>query len=337
MKQILSIQYLRGVAALMVVWHHAKGQIPEISQAFTNSFGASGVDLFFVISGFIMVVTTQGADVTPWRFLKKRIVRVVPLYWLLTLALVVAALLFPSLFRTVRVEFWHVLKSLFFVPHVNPTHLKIWPILVPGWSLNYEMFFYALFAMSLAMRRSWRLIAIGLAIGGLVICGWMFGFQQPVAATFTNPLMLEFVLGIAIASAWLRSRLFIPVWGALALVMLGAVMLAHRGLFLPQMCGAALIVCGALNLPWKSVVLKTLGDASYSIYLTHLFALGVLRVLWVKVGATEPLMFMLCSLTLCSLVGWLSYRWLEIPLMRFKTRGSASGAPATVTATASVR
>ena len=83
---ILPIQYLRGIAAILVVWFHATIQVDGVSTYFSSSFGASGVDLFFVISGFIMVVTTAGKDVTPQRFFVLRIIRVVPLYWLATLA-----------------------------------------------------------------------------------------------------------------------------------------------------------------------------------------------------------------------------------------------------------
>ena len=77
--QILSIQYLRAIAALMVVWHHAAGQVSGMSAQVPYMFGTSGVDLFFVISGFIMVVTTSGSSTRPVDFWRRRIVRVVPL------------------------------------------------------------------------------------------------------------------------------------------------------------------------------------------------------------------------------------------------------------------
>ncbi|MEY2952412.1 MAG: hypothetical protein RLZZ401_499, partial [Pseudomonadota bacterium] len=100
-RTIWTIQYLRGVAALLVVWHHAGGQVPGISQFLPErGFGVSGVDLFFVISGFIMVLTTEGKSVTPWQFLQRRLVRVVPLYWPLTITVAVLATLKPELFKT---------------------------------------------------------------------------------------------------------------------------------------------------------------------------------------------------------------------------------------------
>ena len=117
---ILPIQYLRGIAALMVVWFHSVGQIPGGRHVSSPSnFGNSGVDLFFVISGFIMVVTTAGTDVSAFEFLRRRIVRVVPLYWLLTLAMVVAAIALPSLFKTLIVA----PKTLAREPAVHPAFL----------------------------------------------------------------------------------------------------------------------------------------------------------------------------------------------------------------------
>ena len=100
---ILPIQYLRGIAAIMVVWYHAVEQIPGVSSYFASGFGNSGVDLFFVISGFIMVTTTMGNAPGPLEFMRRRVVRVVPLYWLLTLAMVGLALCMPGLFRTLIV------------------------------------------------------------------------------------------------------------------------------------------------------------------------------------------------------------------------------------------
>jgi len=95
---IRSIQYLRALAALMVVWVHSLYMIPGVAEEFNApNFGGAGVDLFFVISGFIMVVTTAEKDVTPMEFFCRRIVRVVPLYWLATLAMIAGAAISPNM------------------------------------------------------------------------------------------------------------------------------------------------------------------------------------------------------------------------------------------------
>ena len=114
---IRPIQYLRALAALSVVWGHSLYSIQGVAQQLGAPwFGASGVDLFFVISGFIMVVTTDRADVTPLRFLALRIVRVVPLYWLATLAWIACT----ALAESTAYPPGAIIKSLLFVPYLSP-------------------------------------------------------------------------------------------------------------------------------------------------------------------------------------------------------------------------
>src|SRR5229473_1548571 len=147
---IRPIQYLRAIAALMVVWHHSLIQVPGVAQFIAlPEFGPSGVDIFFVISGFIMLVITAGKEVTPAEFIRQRVIRVVPLYWLTTLLMLGCAVVVPTAFKTLQFSPAAVAKSLLFVPYDSlsfPGHA--WPVLVPGWTLNYEMFFYGLFAAS---------------------------------------------------------------------------------------------------------------------------------------------------------------------------------------------
>ncbi len=180
------IQYLRGIAALMVVWHHGVGQLATLETYFPFRFGTSGVDLFFVISGFIMVVTTAGRDVTPTEFIARRFVRVVPLYWVLTLALAATALVAPSLFRSVTLTAVSLIQSLLFIPHFSPSHAgMIWPVLVPGWTLNYEMFFYVVFAASLAFSHRLAILSITLAM--LVASGYLLG-PSPTRSREPTPI-----------------------------------------------------------------------------------------------------------------------------------------------------
>ncbi len=136
-----SIQTLRALAALSVLFYH------ESSTKFT--VGAVGVDIFFVISGFIM--GTIGYRETPLDFMMKRIIRIVPLYWLVTAAVCLVSLI-PGVFHQFSCDLPSLLQSLFFIPYVNQAgHIE--PLMVPGWTLNYEMFFYAVFAVGLAIRR----------------------------------------------------------------------------------------------------------------------------------------------------------------------------------------
>jgi exopolysaccharide production protein ExoZ len=142
--------------------------------------------------------------------------------------------------------------------------------------------------------------------------------------------MLEFALGVVIALYWQRFRVS-AVEAAVALAH-GAALLALRDTWgiVPQVIGAGLVVFGALHFDWKNRLLLVLGDASYSVYLTHLFTLGVLRVV-----LKDPVAFMPAALVACSAVGWLSYRLVEVPTLRWLGRltvrlpksESASSAP----------
>src|SRR5262249_43868408 len=125
MEKLYGIQYLRALAALGVVAFHAA---ERTGGAFV--IGAAGVDIFFVVSGFIMMVIAERRPVTPKRFIRERFERIAPAYWIATAVMVIGGLagLFPNLTLTVS----HVLGSLFFVPHRSPNGGEIWPVLVQG-------------------------------------------------------------------------------------------------------------------------------------------------------------------------------------------------------------
>ena len=338
---ILPVQYLRGIAALMVVWFHGAEQLPGAKALIPNAFGNSGVDIFFVISGFIMVVTTHGAGMSPLEFMRRRIIRVAPLYWLLTLAMVGVALVAPSLFRTLIVTPVTLVESLLFIPHYSDSFPAMaWPLLVPGWTLNFEMFFYLVFALSLALPGRWRLAALLVTFVTLVSAGTVLGpMHSAPASVYTSLIMVEFVLGAVIGTWWLRHRSEPPRAVSVVAIVIGFAMLLLRnseplGTF-TQIIGAALVVFGALNAAfanWQMPPLRALGDSSYSLYLTHIFTLGVLRILWVRffVGpatAGQAFAFVVFSLAVCSVTGWIAFRFVETPLTRWinvRTRPNAS-------------
>jgi len=329
-KVIVSIQYLRGVAALAVVWHHATTQVPGMSEFLPWDFGVSGVDLFFVISGFIMVVTTAESSITPTQFWWRRISRVVPIYWLLTLLMVCVALVAPGLFKTLRIEPLKLMQSLLFIPHFSASFPAFaWPVLVPGWTLNFEMFFYAVFGASLIMPPRWRLWTVSIFFVGLTALGMFAGpFKSAMAQTYTSPMLIEFVAGALIGARWAKRPWRAPFWLSLIKVAGGATLLVLRdhgplGQF-SQAAGAALMVIGALDhhfSAWRSRTLQAVGDSSYSLYLTHIFTLGLLRVAFVKTVSAAPNLFiaggfMLLALPACVIVGWVTFRWLEAPVSR---------------------
>jgi exopolysaccharide production protein ExoZ len=324
------IQYLRALAALMVVWVHSLYMIPGAAERLdAPNFGGAGVDLFFVISGFIMVVTTAEKDMTPVAFFCRRIVRVVPLYWLATLAVIACAASEDS-FKDLRYPPAAIAKSLLFIPYTTREFPdSAWPILQNGWTLNFEMFFYALFALSLALPRRFRLPGLAATLGILVVIGKLFSpFGNPLAAVYTSPLLLEFAAGMILAHGWLRagSRAWSPwsllfvVFGFCAIGLRDSRFIMGHSWFI-TMSGAFIIVGGCLH-PKISAIqsrpLLELGNASYAIYLVHQFVLEALAWSWLRVFPlvtwASSALFMALALLLCAAAGWTCYQFVERPL-----------------------
>ena len=137
-----SIQALRGLAALFVVFQHVR---------FLN-FGAFGVDIFFCISGFMIMFTTEKS--TKY-FFRKRLVRILPLYYLMTLGTYLSLLLFPSMFQQTRHDFSYLVKSLLFIPFDIGSG-AIQPLVRIGWTINCEMLFYLLFFIAFHISMKYR-------------------------------------------------------------------------------------------------------------------------------------------------------------------------------------
>jgi exopolysaccharide production protein ExoZ len=300
------IQYLRAIAALMVVCVHFIITFRPDLGGPTAWTLTRGVTLFFVISGFVMMVT--GAHLSGGEFIRRRLVRIVPLYWILTSVIAVRAILAPNLFKSVVMTWPYFIKSLLFIPFANPSvsdQLK--PILVPGWTLNYEMFFYALFALLLLTARNRIILYTGLVFVGLNLVRWVW---EP-ESFYGSPIVFEFLAGMLIGR---YCRLFTLPWIASAMLIASGFAL----LFQPWgeyegMLSAALIVLGAVKLePYipKIAAFALLGDASYSIYLLHLFVFSVTRLLWHGAG------FFVFSLICVIGASILSYRYIERPMAK---------------------
>lgn len=337
-KSIVSIQYLRALAAMMVVYHHAAFKVLGISlEPFIpySGFGAAGVDVFFVISGFIMWITTVRKNQTPAYFWYRRIIRIVPLYWFFIMVIVVPKLLEPAIFTSVSLDATHILKSLFFIPHYHPVlQNEIWPILIPGWTLNYEMFFYLLFGGSLFLPGRMRLVALAVTFTLLVITGSILPIDNAIYVTFTDTLLLEFLMGIVLGALYTRGLLPGPVatYGLLALsiflfVAFEASTIPEWERFIAWGIPAALLVWAALALDvqrrlFHNQVLQRLGDASYSIYLSHILTIEVVELLWEVTGwqtasAALQSFFIAVCLVSSALVGMVTYLLIESPMLRY--------------------
>jgi exopolysaccharide production protein ExoZ len=331
MRTFVSIQYLRGLAALSVLLYHTRLEVapPGPSEPFHLYGFAFGVDIFFVVSGFIMWTTTQGARQSPLGFLRLRIVRIVPLYWL-ALALYLAVLWLqagdgPD--QLPRPD--EVVKAYLFIPYIDSLTGLNSPYYTLGWTLNYEMFFYLVFAGALVRAsNTLRFTAVAAILAGLVLLRLVVGADDPILFRITSPLLLEFLAGMAIAAA-LRRGFALPAPAALlALALAFAFMVLLSSGHIDRWpravyfgVPATLIVLGAVSLEdrlarWPVPPLLLLGDASYSLYLSHGIVLKLVFAGLASSVLSHPLAAFLGVLALELALGVACYRRIELPMLR---------------------
>lgn len=320
---------------LVVVFHATAMTAESFGVGTVWLFGASGVDIFFSISGFVMVLATRHywGRAGVWQdFLLGRLIRIAPLYWGATAMKLVLVLMLPALALHNGLNVWHITASFLFIPAWNIDNLAF-PLLPVGWTLNFEMFFYCLFAVTLACRVSpvkWLPIIL-VALSSLSL----FEFTNTWAiGSLTSPILLEFVFGMLVGWATLHGHR-LPVWLASICAPFSLVLLVCTQLFEPTMVDAykvlfyglpsvVLLLC-AIGLEdhcktWVSGFPTLLGDASYSIYLAHGFVLPVVGVLLHKFHLTDGDWSLFAVVVGCAssgLIGIIVHHMIEKPLTVF--------------------
>jgi peptidoglycan/LPS O-acetylase OafA/YrhL len=330
----LSIQALRAVAALLVVLYHAFElwglRVDAAAPGVKWTNGAAGVDIFFAISGFVMVISSRRLADRPgaWLvFLRHRVIRIVPLYWLLTTLKILGVVLLPGIVIRTGVDFYSVAASYLFLPVVDTAgHFR--PVLPVGWTLTYEFLFYLFFAAALALRVDvLRIITPAL---GLVAAVALFRTETwPDWTILFSTIVLEFVFGVMLAQWTLRGFRLPPAIAA-ALVLGGFIVILAMPIgsenlrVLTWGVPAFAIVAGAVSLeplvaPALPRWLLVLGDASYSIYLSHGFVLSALMLLigrFVVPGLWAEAMTIILCLAVSSIAGWVMYVLVENPILQ---------------------
>lgn len=284
-----NIELLRFIAALAVVYFHAVGTLraggfSEIGPNPFTELGAAGVDIFFVISGFVIFLSLARKNRTPIEFARDRLIRLVPAYWILTVSHLVI-LAGVAIYRGTEVpfNFWWTIQSLFFVSQPLGSSL---PLISQGWSLEIEMLFYLLVALGLLIKNSLAHILFP-AVALVSLIG--FGLLPDLAVEFIFGGFLGFLYTrikfpplIAIGAGVIGLGLFV------APVLLGPVDAPRWVTWgIPSM----LVVFSAINLPqleWK--FLPTLGAASYPVYLLHMMVINIVSPI-ISIFGTSITMF----------------------------------------------
>ena len=347
MNKLLSIQALRGIAVLSVVAFHAL----SIEQKYSGgdfllphffSLGQSGVDLFFVISGFVMVTVTKGRfgrSGEMLRFLWGRLTRIYPTYWFYFF--LTAAVLFvrPNWVNSSQGNQTQLVFSFLLLPSDQL------PLVMVAWSLIHELWFYLVFSSLLIFHE--RILLPSLLLWGTIIIAVNLLFTvsdfSPGARIALHPYSLEFIIGAMVAififnehAAKLSTRnaaliIVMVLSVALPLVHIFDVLKQENlmrasiigSLYGPLVLSVAILERRAKLSPPKS--LQFVGDVSYTVYLSHVLILSAIGRLWLMASpAPNSLLdnILVCLTMLAAVVGygWVGYRLVEEPILRASHR-----------------
>ncbi len=350
-RQLDDIQMLRAVAAIAVLVYHTERELlalhpGDIAVLFTGVawIGQFGVDIFFVISGFIMYYV-HGTDFSRRgavrSFVLRRLIRIVPSYWLLTTVSVVALAVMPSVFHSRVLDWPWVAASYLFVPWTAPNGI-VAPVVGPGWTLNYEMFFYLVFGALLLLPRRAALIAMAAIFAGLALLGLVLQPAAPILALVTSSMLLEFLLGAVLGWLFLQ-RVTLP--GGLRFALLAAALailsatpwiyrtglldtvwrLGFFGVPAAAIMAAVVLRDEELGAPRRTGLLSrgfvAVGNSSYALYLTHIFSLRIIALVLERGLPMLPIPLAFLLLAAGAIVaGHLFYLWFDRPVYQWLKR-----------------
>jgi len=314
---IQNLQLLRAFAALNVVLFHAIGT--SASYDYETNFisalkgwGANGVDIFFVISGFVMLLSQLENKRSVKDFLVLRAIRIVPIYWLLTLSVIALAIFTPSLLRSGGViSMESLLASLGFLSQAITGKA---PVVYVGWSLEWEMLFYLVFGLSLYFR-SWKATLIT-----------TFSVLLGISLFTSFLMLLEFIAGMCIAilykcygwRSYGKLALFLGVLLLFSSLLDNVRLLIDNRVILWGV-PSTFIVYGVISVEQiRSTIGKLLGDASYSIYLMQMFSIPAYYkfLTALKIQLNNDLLIVIC-LVATALGGVAMYLLIEKPMLSF--------------------
>lgn len=337
MERDRNIQALRGLAAMLVVTLHAynvlyfKARSSWIVAAIVpaTQFGAMGVDLFFVISGAVMAMAIE-RDPRPGAFLSARFVRVVPLFWVSAVANFAVRVAGDDMPTPTA-----LLNTLTILPIFDSGPVYSMPVPGVGWTLTFELWFYAIVAAALLLPKAARADAIAVVLlAGAAVGLMIVPITTPLLGVVCNPILIEFLLGFwAVRAARMAVvRTHGPLIAAAGAVLLTAgalhgygfpsgpeaVIAAQTSLSRVLAWGlpSAMLVAGTIGRPaGRGLFLGRLGDASYAIYLVHNALFAVIAAAWVWTGPLGSDLLFGVLMASAALAGLAAHRWIERRLL----------------------
>jgi peptidoglycan/LPS O-acetylase OafA/YrhL len=300
---IYNLHVIRALAAINVVLYHILQQadhygISPTYMKFLRAWGANGVDIFFVMSGFVLVYSQSRNPRGAWSFAVNRFLRIVPLYWILTIVFTTVVFLAPQLLKDGPVSWDFLATSLAFISR----HFGYeFPVIFVGWTLEFEMLFYLVVATGFIFSRG---------AGAYIFTAVLFVFLTVM--NWSDAVLIEFIFGIGIGLFYLKHQVFAPgkwiFWTGLVLLFASIAIDVETWMGWGRRLGemgisassndirvvlwgipSAMIVFGCLYIrQLESRFLHFLGDASYSIFLVQAFTLPLCFMLTGRVLRTMP-------------------------------------------------
>ncbi|MEZ9768236.1 acyltransferase family protein [Vibrio breoganii] len=336
--KIENVQILRGVAVLLVLVYHLKAvndkYFSSISLPNFFEMGSGGVDLFFVISGFIIIYITRNGisgNKGAIHFLLKRAVRVYPVYWVYSLSVLIVYLVQPSLVNSSQGGEVDLIRSFLLIPH------DTLPLLMVGWSLSYEIYFYILIFLAMLLF-SWDKYKYYFAIISLLVWGRVIlsGGEGDVSESFFLSLfIIEFVLGAFLGFLYVEhanGKISVTIV-VLIIYLISAIVLIYN--LYPYASNFKRVIYYGIPsfillfyaLFFKSIVptligivLRYIGNWSYSIYLSHILVINVVGLLSKYLLPTDILynyVTLFSMFVFSILLGMVSYELLERRMCNF--------------------
>jgi len=334
---ITAIHLLRWLSAVSIVLGHSQSEMLKISARYGVSahlfrfieFGV-GVDVFFLISGFLIYHVSRGRFGQSGQsldFLKRRFVRVVPLYWLAMVGMLLAVLTVPEFIHGNHLEAPHVVMSFLMIAWPNQSG-QVFPLLASGWTLNLEIYFYTIFAIGLVFREVWTLAFVSACLSLSVLAAQIFPTSGWLLPFYGQPMILEFAAGMFLSVLYNRGfridfRLAIALCVAAVLMHIRIRLAGPAPRLLLNGAPAALMFVGCVF--WRHFSLpppvakfvRVMGDSSYALYLTSPFTINLVFEALAHLGVLKQLYLTAVATVASVAVAVAVHRWVERPMTRY--------------------